>query len=297
MGYPSITINWISTIIALVALGIASYTDLKTREVPDWLSYGLVITGVAMNGIFSVALGNASFILHSLLGFGIFFGLAMLMFYTGQWGGGDSKILMGLGAVIGWPLPFQQPSLLFAFLVNILVVGGAYGLLWSISLAIKNWRRVKKELKKLRKEKGFVKAFPVAAALAIVLLAMAFIVQDGLFRIFWVIPAGMVLLMFYAWIFLKAVEKASMIKWVTPDKLTEGDWIAEEVKVSGKYICGPKDLGIEKKQIALLKELYRKKKIGKILVKEGIPFVPSFFIAFIVSMVWGNLILMILQNI
>ena len=73
MGYPFITINWISTIIALVALGIASYTDLKTREVPDWLSYGLVITGVAMNGIFSVALGNASFILHSLLGFGIFF--------------------------------------------------------------------------------------------------------------------------------------------------------------------------------------------------------------------------------
>ena len=83
-----------------------------------------------------------------------------------------------------------------------------------------------------------------------------------------------------------------MLKYVTPDKLTEGDWIAKEVKVNGKYITGPKDLGIEKKQIRKLVSLYKKKKVKKILIKEGIPFVPSFFIAYLVTLMFGNLLLL-----
>ncbi|PIO05594.1 hypothetical protein COT47_04145, partial [Candidatus Woesearchaeota archaeon CG08_land_8_20_14_0_20_43_7] len=51
-----------------------------------------------------------------------------------------------------------------------------------------------------------------------------------------------------------------------------------------KYICGPKDLGIEKKQIAIL----LKHKVKKVLVREGIPFVPSFLIAFIVNVFFQN---------
>ncbi|GIU69536.1 MAG: hypothetical protein KatS3mg002_0772 [Candidatus Woesearchaeota archaeon] len=48
-----------------------------------------------------------------------------------------------------------------------------------------------------------------------------------------------------------------------------------------KYITGPKDLGISKEQIELLK----KSKIKKVLVKEGIPFIPAFLIAFILTMI------------
>jgi hypothetical protein len=94
-------------------------------------------------------------------------------------------------------------------------------------------------------------------------------------------------LIFYLWIFIKIIEKVCMLKYVTPDKLTEGDWIVKEIRVNGQYITGPKDLGIEKKQIEKLKKL----KVRRVLIKEGIPFVPSFLIAFFVSVSFGNVFL------
>ena len=100
--------------------------------------------------------------------------------------------------------------------------------------------------------------------------------------------AFLILTTFYLWVFVKAIEKSSMYKLVEPTKLTEGDWIVKDIFIGGKYLTGPKDLGIGKNQIKVLIQLYKQKKIKKILVKEGIPFVPSFFIAFIVTLVFGN---------
>ncbi len=99
--------------------------------------------------------------------------------------------------------------------------------------------------------------------------------------------------MMYLIILVRTVEKVSMIKMIEPEKLTEGDWIAKEIKIQGKYITGPKDLGIEKKQINKLIALYKKKKVSKVLIKEGIPFVPSFFIAYIVTLIFGNFIFLL----
>ena len=82
-----------------------------------------------------------------------------------------------------------------------------------------------------------------------------------------------------------------MIKNVSPSKITEGDWIAEEIKVKGKLIAGPKDLGISLEQIARLKSLG----VKKVLVKYGIPFVPSFLIAFIIAVIAGAWYLGVLQ--
>ena len=69
----------------------------------------------------------------------------------------------------------------------------------------------------------------------------------------------------YLWIFVKAVENSSMYKYVTPNKLTEGDWIAKEIMINGIYISGPKDHGIEKKQIHQLISLWKKGKIKRVL--------------------------------
>jgi len=87
-----------------------------------------------------------------------------------------------------------------------------------------------------------------------------------------------------------------MYKLVEPSKLTEGDWIAKEIKVNGKYITGPKDLGIEMEQIEKLIALYKKKKVGKILIKEGMPFVPSFLASFIFTYFFGSILLLIVNN-
>ena len=78
-----------------------------------------------------------------------------------------------------------------------------------------------------------------------------------------------------------------MVKNVSVNKLVEGDWIVGDIKIKGKYICGPKDLGISMTQISLL----RKNHVKEVLVKEGIPFVPAFLIALIVSLIFGNILL------
>ena len=86
------------------------------------------------------------------LGFGIFFAIAYAMFYSGQWGGGDSKMLMGIGAALGLPVSLVFPyvefhSLIIAFWFNLLLAGVVYAFGWTIYVAIKQRRKFGKELK------------------------------------------------------------------------------------------------------------------------------------------------------
>ena len=124
--------------LAFAVLLAGSVTDLRTREVPDWVNYGLMISGIALNVLFSIIYSNAAFIVNSLIALLVFFGIAYLMFQFGQWGGGDSKMLMGLGATIGLDLSFKSQQFLFGFFINALLAGAIYGLLWSAMLALKN---------------------------------------------------------------------------------------------------------------------------------------------------------------
>jgi len=279
--------------IILIGLIIATITDLKTREVPDWLSYGLIAIGLGVNLIFSFAYGNYWFFVNSLAGFTLFLAVALIMFYTGQWGGGDSKVLMGLGALIGFDFRLTKFPFMASFLINILVVGAVYGLMWSLFLVFKNWKGFYREFRKKLHSAKVVRLKGAVIIFVVLMLALSFFTKETAIRPLLFALALLVLLTFYLWVFVKAVEKICMLKSITPDKLTEGDWIAKDVKHNGKYICGPKDLGIEKKQIRQLVKLYKLNKIKRILIKEGIPFVPSFLIAYIITLVWGNLLFLL----
>jgi len=85
-----------------------------------------------------------------------------------------------------------------------------------------------------------------------------------------------------------------MLKQLSPERLTEGDWIAKDVIIAGKRIAGPKDLGVSKKQISLLQKLKRQRKLNTVLVKQGVPFVPSFLLAYIAALAFGNVFLVFL---
>ncbi|MAE43296.1 hypothetical protein CMO93_05975 [Candidatus Woesearchaeota archaeon] len=276
--------------IGFLALLIGSYTDLRTREVPDWLNFGLIGTGFGINLLFSIIYWKLNFITYSVIGFGIFLVIAYIMFYAGQWGGGDSKMLMGLGALIGVNIFAIKFSFLASFLINALLVGALYGILWSIFLIFKNKKKFFKSLKKYVSNKKTIKIKKIIFILFIILILIAILVQDFFVRLIFLYIALISIITFYLWLIIKAVENSCMLKYVLPSQLTEGDWIAKDIKFKGKYITGPKDLGIEKKQINKLISLYKKKKVNKILIKEGIPFVPSFFIAYVVTLVFGNLV-------
>ncbi len=276
--------------IAFIALLIGSYTDFKTREVPDWANFGLIAAGFGINLLFSIVYWKINFIIGSIVGFAVFFAIAWIMFYTGQWGGGDSKILMGLGAMIGIDVFSKEIPFLADFLINALVIGALYGILWSFLLIAKNRKKFIKSFRKLNSSKKIILAKKIVLVLFFVFVLIALLAPGTFARLISIYLALITALTFYLWVAVKAVEDSCMLKFVKPQQLTEGDWIAKEIKVDGKYIAGPKDLGIEKKQIRKLIEFYKKRKIRNVLIKEGIPFVPSFFIAFIVTLAFGNLV-------
>ncbi len=282
--------------VAVIVLIIASLTDLKTREVPDWINFSIIPLALGIRLIWSLSTNDYSHILDGFVGFGAFFLLALLMFYTGQWGGGDSKMLMGLGALIGFPYHFWSSNInwliqpLPSFLINTIVVGSIYGFVWSIILSIKNRKKFLKELKKLNQ--SIKKLSKIMMILFVILLFSTLLIQDILIKILVVLLIIFIHGSFYLFIFIKAVEKSCMLKYVKPTEVTEGDWISKEIFIDKKYIAGPKDLGIEKSQLNKLIKYYKQGKIKKVLIKVGIPFVPSFLFAYLATLWIGNMLLL-----
>ncbi len=284
----------ILSVVILFGLIVATITDLKTREVPDWVSYGLIGIGLGLNLLFSLVYWNYWFFVNSLAGFLVFFILALIMFYSAQWGGGDSKVLMGLGALIGLDIRFTGFPFLVSFIINILLVGAVYGIIWSFVLAFRNFKSFYKEFRKIQRSVKVVRLRVYVVVFVLLMLVLSFLNRGTIFLSLFLSLLLIGLVTFYLWIFVKAIEKTCMIKAVKPSKLTEGDWIVEDVKVNGKRICGPKDLGIEKKQISKLVGFYKRGKVKKILIKEGIPFVPSFLIAYVLTLFFGNLLFLLI---
>lgn len=278
----------ISYAIALFVLILGSLTDFKTREVPDFLNYGLIFTGIMLNLIFSLVYQTPAFILGSLLGLGIFFCIAWLMFYTGQWGGGDSKLLMGIGALFGIPFTLSlEQQFLLSFFVNILFAGAFYGVLWTVYLSFKHHKKFRKAYAALMRQRVHLVIRFTLLVFLLIMGGLSFIASSKI-RLYYFYMGVLPILIYYLWVMVKSVEKSAMLVHLSPDKLTEGDWIARDVFYKKKRICGPKDLGIEKKQINTLKKLQGEGKIKKVLVKQGIPFVPSFLIAFFLTLFFGN---------
>ncbi len=285
-------------IVVLSFLAAAAINDLKKREVPNWVNYGLVAAGFGFAILQSIIAADWHFLLYSIVGAGIALAFAALMFYTGQWGGGDSKLMIGLGAILGLPFELASPfvsleSPLVAFFTNLVFISFFYAILVGGIMALRNRRKFARALSEQAKSSSVLRK--VVLGSAALSLIVALLAGDPAIRLALAALIIAMLLSLYLSMMAKAVEKSCMLKLVSPLKLTEGDWIAKDVFVSGKKICGPKDLGIEKKQIRQLIALYKRKKIRTVLVKEGIPFAPSFFVAYVATVIFGNLFLVALK--
>jgi Flp pilus assembly protein protease CpaA len=280
----TVLIPWLVTLIALI---VASICDLRTREVPDWISYSLIAFGIAFSIIVSLLEQTMYPTLFSLAGLLICIGIAYLMYYAGQWGGGDAKLLMGIGAVMGinvfniLHMTFFNIPFLFDFFLDILLAGAIYGLIWTSVLAIKKWKTFKPAFSDLLKTKPIRIVRITALSSSLLLFVIALLASSV--RLVAFILGLLIYCFFYLWVFVKAIEKSCMIKEVLPEKLTEGDWILYDIVIDGKRICGPKDLGVSKEQISQLILLKKKKKLSTVMIKEGVPFVPSFLIAFLLA--------------
>ena len=118
----------------------------------------------------------------------------------------------------------------------------------------------------------------------LMIITLVFIILTFLKPFIWILiifPLGF----FYLFIFVNTVEKSCFFKKISPERLTEGDWLIEDVKVGKKIVMEAKTL--EKEDVWKLRFLEREGKFKQVLIKEGVPFVPSFLFAYLL-LVFGK---------
>ena len=113
-GYARLILPLVA--ITILILAVASLFDWRVGEVPDWLCYSLIAVSLGLSAIFSIQEG-ITFFWHSLAGFSFGLIVGVIFYYGGVWGGADSKLLMGMGAVIGLSL-----DLLIYFCVLLVII-------------------------------------------------------------------------------------------------------------------------------------------------------------------------------
>ncbi len=255
---------------------IGSYTDLKTREVPDLVNYSMMIIGVLISSILTIFNSNPAYIIASFLGLATGWILGSIMFFLRQWGGGDVKMIAGVGALMGLS-PQELPGipLFIAFLILSMVAGAIYGILYLFYLAFKNKKEYLKEYKKISNKK-IIKLFKKLYLITTpIIIALMFITKlDMQLTILLIKFLLIIILTFYLAIFGQAISKVSSTKKIKTEELTEGDWINEEIK--GIEVS---KTGITQEQIQKIKE----KGIKTVTVTEGIPFIPSFLFGLILT--------------
>lgn len=103
----------LAVVILCALLLVASYTDIRSRKIPNWITYPGIIAALGTNGVGTVALWNGWAELaqlerlgyiglgQSLLGF-VTCGLILVACYIFfDIGGGDVKLLSMMGAFLG----------------------------------------------------------------------------------------------------------------------------------------------------------------------------------------------------
>lgn len=241
----------------LVLLGFAAIHDWKTTFVSDWVVYalfcvglvGLVVQGHVLEGL-SVTAGLAV--------------LALLFYYGGVFAQGDARLLVALGPVLPGLDLLSRGWYASGFVLTLLFVGLVY------TLAISGWHAWKSATYGKACE-GFFEQYVVVFWI---------FVFGGLVSSFFLSSMAWGLMWSGAWVLFglflhaKAVEETCFIRLTRPDALLEGDWLVSSVKV-GSHTFSPSAAGLSRADIALLRR-YRR----SVVIKQGIPFVPVFFIAY-----------------
>jgi len=269
----------------LIVLVLSALFDLKTLEVPDWVTYGGIAVGMIIHIVLTITQATYWPALSSGLGIGAGYLIGALMYYTGQWGGGDAKLLMAVGALLG--VEFDITSASLAFLINLIFAGAIWGIGYLLVLGARHAHKSFRVFNTLRHKHN--KALLLNTILAGIILAAALLTE-------YTLPlAALAFLCYgltYLGIFAKSVELACMHHWISADKLVEGDWLVHPFMHGNKIIAKPSKTGLSIKEVRALKDIHKKQGIGKICVKYGIPFTPAFLVSYLFTLAFGNLLVL-----
>lgn len=120
----TVPVDTILTPLGLLAIALAlagSYTDVRTRRIPNWLTVGVFALAIVLRLLGAESLGQG------FLGAGVAFLVGLAFHIGGMLGAGDVKYLAAFGAILGagriWPA-----------LALVAIAGGFLALLWTFAL-------------------------------------------------------------------------------------------------------------------------------------------------------------------
>ena len=254
-----------------VGILVACLQDLKRREVDNWLNLFLLVSSFSFIFIRALMEKNGDFILLAGFVLVIMIGVMNLFYYSRVFAGGDAKLLVAMTAFFLGVNFVSSMINIGIFILFLMLSGSVYGLVYSLVLYFKDMKKINNKIRN-----GFSKLWIRYSVIAGILL-FVFSYVNWIFLFLSIFSFLLPIL----YVFAKALEDVSMVRKVSGEQLREGDWMTKDVRVKGKIIKASWD-GLSLDDIKLLKN---KKKVE---IKEGLPFVPAFLIAFLLYSFFKN---------
>jgi len=266
--------NLFLIILGFIWILVAVIQDLKKREVANWVNFSLIIFALTYRLFYSLFSAKWNFFIQGVIGFLIFLVLGNIFYYSRIFAGGDAKLFIALGSILPFSLVFKENVYIFIiFIIGFLIFGGIYGLSYSLFIAFNNKKQFSKLFKLEFKKRKLI--FFISIAFSVITFIFLIILKIFLIDIWLLFFLPLIFLFLIpVYIYSKTIEECMSVE-IDVNKLTEGDWLYEDIKINNKEIKASWE-GLTKKDIEILKK-YKK----KVRIKQGIPFTPSFFFSFI----------------
>ncbi len=260
-----------------VMLIIATILDIKQLFIPDYISYTFIVIALFERLIYSLTINDWSMFLWIIPAVIISSGLTYLLYKAGMMGGGDVKIIASASIILA-KFPNETVPMFIDYLINLFIAGALYLLPVSIIIGLT-------KIKPTRKES---------------ILMIASIITSAITLLFYnnptTIMASIVLITASSLPFIKRIENKVMIREADMNNLMDGDWLINEVKV-GREIIKPRKEGLTIDEANKIKKWWSEGKLKKKpLIKYGLPYLPAFLIALIITITIGNLLFILITN-
>lgn len=262
--------------IALIGSLASGIYDLKTSNVSDKLVITMIVSALAIHVITGFFAGDFTVLINSLLFGGLFLAFGLLMYFTGQWGGGDGELLVAMGIMLP-TLSFANTYFPFAisFFINSFFIGAVYSIIYSMFIVFKKPKIGKKFFKNIKDKKiiiGLIASLSLSIAFLLVWQLILFSLSFLTF----------ILIFFHK--FSRTIEESFYMR-IPVSKLKVDDMLGEDIpnlKLFKRHIKG-----LTEKQVKLIK-----KKRKYVVVREGIRYGIVFSLTLLFTLFFGDFFLL-----
>jgi len=278
--------------VAVIGSILASYWDLKTTEVPDDIPYAMSIIGIIIHLSRASLAGDIYIFVDSLLVGLSLFAFGYVMYYFGQWGGADAKMLSAIGFLLptsesisfveGFPIFPMEFPLAITYVANLFLVGTVYMLFYASAIALKNKKVVSEFRREMKKSMKILSFSSVSLFLILVFSGMRFYgslgvpVEYAYITVRSLVTVAATSFLFVLYKFAKAVEDVGFKKRIKVKDLREGDVLSK----SRVWI------GLEEPEVKKIRASGQK----YVWIKEGVRFIPAFALALLFTLYYGDIL-------